>query len=150
MTDRVQDFPAMLYEALGDRVAAGSTTFVEMLAEDSVMEFPFAPPGLPDRLVGRDAVADHLTKLARLITFDRIGSATVHARDGETTVLTFETAGSGVETGAPYNQRYLSVITTADGQIARYLDYWNPLVVSRALLGDDAANAITMDGVYGG
>ena len=150
MTDRVQDFPAMLREILGDRVAADATTFVDMLAKDAVMEFPFAPPGLPHRLDGRDAVADHLVKLARLITFDRIGPATVLARDGDTTVLVFEGVGAGVQTDAAYDQRYLSVITTADGRIVRYLDYWDPLVVVRALLGDRAADAITMDGVYGG
>lgn len=121
-----------------------------MLAEDALMEFPFAPPGLPRRIEGRGAVADHLANLACLIAFDRIGSAQVIARDGETTVLAFEATGTGVETGAPYDQRYLSVITTVGGQIVRYIDYWNPLVVARALLGDDAANAITMDGVYNG
>lgn len=150
MTDRVQDFPAILRDALGDRLAAGTTGFVDMLAEDAVMEFPFAPPGLPHRLEGRDAVADHLAKLARLITFDRIGPATVVAQNSETTVLAFEAAGTGVETGAAYNQRYLSVITNANGRIVRYLDYWNPLTVARALLGDDAANAIKLDRVYGG
>lgn len=150
MTDKVQDFPAMLREALGDRVAADATGFVDMLAKDAVMEFPFAPPGLPRQLKGREAVADHLTKLARLIRFDRIGPATVLARDGATTVLAFEGTGTGVETGAPYDQRYLSVITTAGGRIVRYLDYWDPLVVVRALLGNSVADAMTMDGVYGG
>ncbi|WP_235511965.1 nuclear transport factor 2 family protein [Sphingomonas sp. Leaf23] len=150
MTDRVQDFSAMLRDALGDSLATDTTSFVDMLAKDALMEFPFAPPGLPRRIEGRGAVADHLAKLARLIAFDRIGPAQVIARDGETTVLAFEATGTGVETGAPYDQRYLSVITTVGGQIVRYLDYWDPLVVARALLGDDAANAITMDGVYGG
>lgn len=148
MTDRAQDFPAMLRQALGDCLAADQTGFVDMLAEDVVMEFPFTPPGLPHRLEGRDAVAGHLVKLARLITFDRIGPAKVLARDGETIVLAFEAAGSGVETRAPYDQRYLSLITTGGGRIVHYRDYWNPLVVVRALLGNDAANAITMNRVY--
>lgn len=150
MTDRVQDFSRMLREALGDRVADDATTFVDMLAKDAVMEFPFAPPGLPNRLEGQGAVADHLVKLARLITFDRIGPATVLVQDSGTTVLAFEAAGTGVETGARYDQRYLSIITTVNGRIVHYLDYWNPFVVARALLGDDVANVIRMDGVYSG
>lgn len=148
MTDRVQDFPAMLRAALGDRIAADATGFVDMLADDAVMEFPFAPPGLPRRLEGRDAVAGHLAKLARLIAFDRIDPATVVARDGGTTVLAFEAAGTGVETGAAYDQRYLSVVTTAGGRIVQYLDYWDPLVVVRALLGDAAADSVALEGIY--
>lgn len=148
MTDRVQDFPAMLREALGNLVASDAATFIDMLAEDAVMEFPFAPPGLPKRLQGRDAVASHLVKLARLITFDSIGPARRVARDGETTVLAFEAIGKGIETDAAYDQRYISVIETSGGRIVRYADYWDPLVVVRSLLGNAAADAINLEGLY--
>jgi len=150
MTDRVQDFPRMLRESLGERIAADAETFVDMLADDAVMEFPFTPPGLPMRLEGRRAVADHLAKLAGLIRFDRLGPAAVVAEDDETTVLAFDGAGAGVRTGAAYDQHYLSVITTRDGRIVRYLDYWNPLPVIRALAGDAAADAIDLTEAYHG
>ncbi|WP_308813922.1 nuclear transport factor 2 family protein [Sphingomonas sp. GV3] len=134
MSDSVQDFPKMLREALGNRVVADAVSFTDMLADDAVMEFPFTPPGMPERLEGRDAVAEHLVKLARLISFDRIGPATVIASDARTSVLAFEGIGRGIHTGVPYEQRYLSVITTCGGRIVRYVDYWNPLAVVRAVL----------------
>lgn len=150
MTDRVQDFPAMLRTVLGDRLAPEAETFVDMLAEDAVMEFPFAPEGLPKRSEGRAAVAEHLQRLARLISFDRIGQASVLAQDGETTVLTFEAVGRGLLSGAAYDQSYLSVIDVRDGRIVRYRDFWNPLAVVRAVLGDSAVDALDLSEAYDG
>jgi ketosteroid isomerase-like protein len=38
-----------------------------------------------------------------------------------------------VATGKPYNQRYISVIETREGRIVKYRDYWNPLILLRAM-----------------
>lgn len=149
MQDRIQDFPAMLRAALGDRLHPDAAGFTDMLAEDAVIEFPYAPPGLPTRLAGRDAVARHLARLGRLIAFDRIGPAAVTAAGSDVTVLEFEAAGHGLATEAWYEQRYISVIRTRDGHIVHYRDYWNPLAVLRALLGDAAIEALDAGALYG-
>jgi hypothetical protein len=60
---------------------------------------------------------------------------------GETVIVEFSCTGEGVETGAPYDQVYISVVTLREGRIAHYRDYWNPLVVLTALGGTDAAAA---------
>ena len=131
-------FSAMISRALGELLAPGADGFAAMMAEDGVMEFPFAPPGLPARLEGRDAVAAHLADLPALLSIERLREPEVHlARDGATAVLEFGCRGRAVATGRPYDQRYVSVITVRDGRIARYRDYWNPLVVLDAL-GDGA------------
>lgn len=137
-------FSAMLRGALGDRLAADATTFVGMMAEDGVMEFPYAPPGTVRRLEGRAAVERHLASLAGKIAFDAMIDLVVHeTRDEGVVVLEFGCTGRGVATGAPYDQRYVSIITVRGGHIVRYLDYWNPLVVLRAL-GD--ADVLTQEG----
>lgn len=148
MTDRVQDFPAMLRAALGERIAEDATSFVEMLAEDAVMEFPFAPPGLPTRLEGRDTIARYLETLAGLIAFDAIGPGRIVASTEDTAVLAFEASGQGLKTGASYEQRYLSVITTRSDLIVHYQDYWNPLPVVRALAGDAVVEALDLSGIF--
>lgn len=148
MAHRVQDFATMLREALGDRLRPDAVGFVDMLADDAVMDFPFAPPGLPARLEGRAAVADHLKRLAALIAFDRIGPASVRATAPDVAVLEFTGLGRGLKTGAPYEQRYISVIETRDGRIARYSDYWDPLAVLRAMLGDAALKGLDAGSVY--
>lgn len=132
-------FSAMLRQALGDRLAADATTFVQMMAEDGVMEFPYAPPGAVRRLEGRAAVERHLGSLAGLIEFDRMIDLVVHdTRDAGVVVLEFGCTGRGVATGAPYDQRYVSIIRVRDGRITHYRDYWDPLIVLRALGGADA------------
>lgn len=136
MTDSVESFSTMLREALGSRISPDAVTFLEMLADDGVMEFPYSPPGLPSRLDGKAAIARHLEGLGAVIAFDRMGSPVVHATtDPDMTILEFEGSGRSVSTGELYDQRYISVIRTDAGRIVHYRDYWNPLVVLRALRG---------------
>lgn len=142
MGDDIDTFSAMLRRALGGRVADGADGFLAMLAEDGVMEFPYAPQGSPTRLEGRVAVARHLKELAGLIAFERIGKVEVYATDDpDTVVLEFEGFGRGIETGKPYEQRYISVIRTQAGQIVLYRDYWNPLALLRATRADPFVDA---------
>lgn len=143
MTDSVESFSAMLRKALGDRLAPDAATFLDMVAENGVMEFPYSPPGLPTRLVGKAAIARHLESLGDMIAFDRMGKPTIHATtDPDVTIVEFEGFGSGVATGESYDQRYISVIRTDAGRIMHYRDYWNPLVVLRALRGSAVVDAL--------
>lgn len=146
MTDTVESFSTMLRKALGDRIDADASTFVEMVAHDGVMEFPFSPPGFPTRLDGRDAVARHLEGLSDTIAFHRMGEATVHpSTDPDVVIIEFEGFGHGLATGEPYDQSYISVVRTGGGCIVHYRDYWNPLVVLRATRG-----AAVIDALIGG
>jgi len=140
MTDTVGSFSAMLRKALGERIAPDATTFLDMMADNGVMEFPFSPPGLATRLDGKPAIARHLESLGDMIVFDQMGEPTTHATvDPEVTVVEFEGSGRSVSTGESYDQRYLSVIRTEGGRIVHYRDYWNPLIVLRALEGSAVA-----------
>lgn len=144
MSENIQSFSAMLRSALGERIYPDASSFTGMMAEHAVMEFPYAPPGLPVRLDGRDAVASHLEMAANLIAFDRMGEPTVHpSTDPDLVVLEFEGFGHGVETGEPYDQRYISVIRTMNGRIVHYRDYWNPIAVLRATKGAEFVDALT-------
>lgn len=146
MADDIGSFSTMLRAALGSRLAADADSFIDMVAADVVMEFPFAPPGMVRRLDGRDAIAQHLEGLSGLIAFDGMGEAVVHrSTDPDLFVLEFEGFGTGVETGEPYAQTYISVIRLRAGRIVAYRDYWNPLVVLRTLRG-----AAVIDGLIGG
>lgn len=143
MTDSVESFSTMLRKALGDRIDADASTFVEMVADDVVMEFPYSPPGFPTRLNGRAAIARHLEGLGDIIAFDRMGEPTVHpSSDPDVVIIEFEGFGRGVATGEPYDQSYVSVIRTRGGRIVRYRDYWNPLVVLRATKGAALIDAL--------
>ena len=137
-------FSGMLKGVLGSRVDQDADGFVEMMAPDGVMEFPYAPSGGVPRVEGREALAAYLAGFNGVLAIDSITEPTVHlTQDPNVVILEFGCIGRGLKTGRPYNQRYISVITLKDGKIARYVDYWNPLVVLAALgdgtvLQDDA------------
>ena len=136
MTETFESFSLMLRHALGDRLNSNASSFQEMFDRDGVMEFPFAYGDLPRRIEGREALASHLSMLATLITFDRMGEPTIiPSTDPDTVVIEFEGFGKGMATGEPYEQRYVSIIRTRNGRIVHYKDYWNPLSVLSALRG---------------
>lgn len=137
MNDKFDSFSGLLRGALGDRLDAGPE-MVDLFAEDVIFEFPYAPEGLPRRLEGLAALADHLGRLGPMLA---LGEFTLHAIHpaGETVVFEFSCQGEGAATGLPYDQDYISVVTLREGRIARYRDYWNPLVAVHALGGAEAA-----------
>lgn len=132
--DQMASFAALLRRALGDNLAPTADSFVEMMAEDGVMEFPYLTANDPVRLNGREAVRRHLASLSGLIEIDSFHDLVVHtSQTPGVFILQVKCVGRGVTTGISYNQRYISVITVADGYIVNYLDYWNPLVLAEAL-----------------
>lgn len=138
-TSSFDSFSELLLSALRSGLKP-SDDFLDMFTEDLVFEFPYAPDGLPTRLVGREAFSSHLSKIAPLLEFGALHLDAVHPSDN-TVVFEFHCQGRGKETALPYDQSYISVVTLRDGQIAHYRDYWNPMVVLSALGGADAAKA---------
>lgn len=137
----VPAFSTMIAQALGSSLTITTDSFAEMFAEDGVMEFPFAPPSIPDVLEGRSAIANHLKWLPGLLTIDSFSEPQVHrSEDGKTVILEFNCIGKATATGKPYNQSYVSIITMHNGRIQRYRDYWNPLV-TLSIMDNDTATA---------
>ncbi len=133
MTTEFSDFPpfsAMLKRALGDQLDPGVNSFMDMLADDAVMEFPYAPNGRPKSVAGREALRSYLGAVAALLVFDEIGEPQVRrTMDPAVTVLEYTGHGRVRATGMPYRQDYISVITIVAGRITHFRDYWNPLAL---------------------
>lgn len=122
----------ILRVGLGSRLNEDAESFLDMMAEDCVFVFPYAPPGFISRLEGRDALERYLMVLPDLIRIDEFFD--LHANemaDPNKVVLEFRGRGQG-RTGAPYDQKWISVIETRDGKIVHYSDYWNPQIVLAA------------------
>ena len=142
MNDPVQSFSAMLRDTLGERLKPGVETFVQMFAEDGVMEFPYALP-TPRRVEGREALAAHLNFLACRIEFLNVSDVIKHQTgDPDVCIIEFSGFGRSVATGEPFEQRYISVIRVRDGYIAHYRDYWNPLAVLRTMRGREFVESL--------
>ncbi|MFD4639715.1 nuclear transport factor 2 family protein [Lentzea sp. NPDC058436] len=103
--------------------------FAGLWAVDGVMEFPFAPPGWPARLDGRAAIEDYLRDYPKMLDIQGFPKQVVHrSTDPDVLIAEFDAEGVVVASGKPYRASYIAVITTRDGEIVSYRDYWNPLL----------------------
>ncbi len=120
--------------------------WIDLWAEDGVLEFPFAPPGRRSRYVGKaDILAYMQATAARMggrIRSEGMDYFRLHPMLEPTTVcLEMAVKGRVLETDAPYVQTYISIIETKGGKIALYREYWNPLVSMDANGGREAWTA---------
>lgn len=128
-------FAAMLRTALGDALHPADSV-LDMFAEDGVMEFPYAPPGLTSRVTGKPALRAYFAEVGGLLSIPAMADVVAHrVDDGRTFVVEFRCDGRVTATGRPYRQRYVSVVELLEGRIAHYRDYWNPLVILEATAG---------------
>jgi uncharacterized protein len=108
--------------------------FFEILAEDVVFDYIITVPGYPRHVQGREAIADLYRRYGNSIALDRCYDLAVH-RDSTTGVIVLEYASEGhvVATGAPYANRYISVLRITDRAITHWRDYLDPVAVFDAL-----------------
>ncbi|MFD5075239.1 nuclear transport factor 2 family protein [Streptomyces sp. NPDC058371] len=123
---------------------ADGDRYFDLFADDVVMEFVYAPPGTPPELRGRQAIIDSFRGYGRIITLDRMSDAKVYATATPgVVILEYASHGTGVTTGRPYHQHYVSIVTIRDRRIVHWRDYSNPLVVIDTI-GDGQAMAKAM------
>ncbi len=115
-------------------VAGLTDEWVMLFAPDAVLEFPFAPAGVPRKVAGREALLAHMRQFPEMfevIFVDLVFHDTV---DPSLVIAEFRSMGTARPTGKPYEQTCISVVRTDDdAHITHYLDYWNPLVAIEAL-----------------
>ncbi|MFC7304013.1 nuclear transport factor 2 family protein [Streptomyces monticola] len=104
--------------------------WVDLFDEDCVFEFPFAPQDWPDRLEGKQAVADYMRHYPDHIDLHNFPRVEIHQTTApETIVVEMRGVGRLVQTGRPFDMTYIAVVTVDAGHITSYRDYWNPLAV---------------------
>jgi ketosteroid isomerase-like protein len=116
--------------------------FAGLWTEDGVLEFPFAGPGYPKRVEGRDAIREYLRDYPNLLDIREVVTKTVHeTADPAVVVVELTVAGVVVASQKPYELSYVAVITVEDGEIRHYRDYWSPLAAAEVLGGVDELTA---------
>jgi ketosteroid isomerase-like protein len=114
--------------------------FVDYFAEDGVLELPFAPPPLPRRVVGREAIRallrpryDAARAASRRILEYR--DLRLHeTRDPEVIVAEFEVSGVARGEGRePQALRFIQVYRIIDDQIALQRDYFDSAELAERL-----------------
>jgi ketosteroid isomerase-like protein len=108
--------------------------WIELWADDGVCEFPFASPGRPRLLQGKEQILAYMTAYPSRIFIEGVDKLRVHpALNPNVVVVEMTIKGRAVETDKPYNQQYVIVAETRDGKLTHYREYWNPLVSAEAL-----------------
>ncbi|MCF3934065.1 nuclear transport factor 2 family protein [Acuticoccus sp. M5D2P5] len=141
--DQFPSLSALLREGLGEALAPGAETLLDMMTDDVSFEFPFSVPGGIEIIDGKAALEAYLPKVGELFTIEALTLERAFvSSDGHNGVLEFTSKAYANATGARYDQTYVSVVDLRDGLISRYKDYWNPLVVLSATGGADAVNSV--------
>ena len=127
--------PGEVFSKAMTAICAGDLEgWLAQCTDDIVVEFPFTPPGRPQRVEGKEAVRQYLTAYPGQIEFDAVTNLEVHQTvDPDTAVIEMTATGRVKATGAPYAMSYVVVLKTVDGRMALYRDYWNPLMALAAL-----------------
>jgi ketosteroid isomerase-like protein len=106
------------------------------LAEDVVIEFPFAAPGRPTRFEGRSAfLAFANPERATLpVEFSECRTVAIHeTADPATIVVEYELHGTLLTTGVQAGAAFIAVLTFRDGKVLRWREYQNTLAMAQAL-----------------
>jgi uncharacterized protein len=107
--------------------------WLELWADDGVCEFPYAAAGRPNRLCGKDEILDYMRQYPGRISIEGVDELVVHlGLDPHVAVVEMTIRATATPTGRPYNQRFVIVGETRDGTLARYREYWNPLIWAEA------------------
>ena len=110
--------------------------FGDRLADDVVIETPFAPPGRPRRVEGKEAfLAVARPGLAALpFRLDESRVLGVHdTTDPEVIVVEYELGGTVNATGERNRASFVGVLQVRGGKIKRWREYQDTAAIARAL-----------------
>lgn len=117
--------------------AANPSALLNLLADDAVIEFPYALPGRTQKLTGKQEIVPYFVALKDTIVIGEMRRVAVHrTTDPNIVIVQSEGKGRAVQTGQPFEQKYISVLTFRDGLLVRVQDYWNPFTVFTAFGGE--------------
>ncbi|MEV0902529.1 nuclear transport factor 2 family protein [Actinoplanes sp. NPDC049802] len=128
--------PHDVVEQVRRMVAGENVVFADLFAEDGVLEYPFALPGQPHQLRGREAIRAFFGNTPgsrRLFEMDGVDALVRDTGDPEVVVTEIEHYGRSTGTGEAYRFRALGVIRVRDGEIVSYQDYMDPIATARLL-----------------
>ncbi|YCK40015.1 nuclear transport factor 2 family protein [Actinomadura sp. ATCC 39365] len=113
--------------------------FLDLMAPDAVIEWPYRLEGMPAKLRGRAEIAAFVSAKGSLISFDEYVDLVMHETvDPEVVIVEYTAHGTVTGTGAPFTQRVIAVFRVRHGQVVSYRDYINLLPLMKVLESHDA------------
>jgi ketosteroid isomerase-like protein len=132
--------PLAIYRRMQDAVRGGdgaNATLLpaELLAEDLVVETPFAPVGMR-RYEGREAWLSYYRTAGAglLVRFEQFRElATYETDDPEVIVVEYELTGTVIATGVRSSVTCIAVLRVRDGMIKHWREYQDIAAITEAL-----------------
>jgi uncharacterized protein len=114
----------------------------DLMADDVVVELPFASPGRPSRFEGREQFLAYAGPLQAVfpVRFDDVRDVVLHdTGDPEVIVVEYELAGTVTHTGHRAAAPFIGVLRVRDGKIAQWREYQNVPAIAAAVQGPATA-----------
>ena len=113
-----------LFEAVS---VADSEALRPLLADDAIMELPFAIPPFPSAKSGGEAIASGIKGGSRIFTSFRLAARTFYPSP-ETNSIVVEAESEGrLAKGGTYSNQYVFIFKFASDKIVLWKEYFNPL-----------------------
>jgi uncharacterized protein len=133
--------PRQAFERIQQTTLTKDPAFSDLYSEDGVHELPFAPPGAPRRIEGRENIRAFFDRAAGAapMTFKEFRNVKIHdTADPETIICEYDLHGTVTKTGDPFTFSYILVITVRNGRLALVRDYMDTFTMTATLgrLGD--------------
>jgi hypothetical protein len=105
--------------------------FADLFAPDGVIEAPFAPPGVPPRLEGREAIREYsrhvMSSPLRLEDFEV--AELYQTQDREVVIAEVTAKGTLTTTGRSFAATSIQVLRIREGHIVLFRDYADPRIL---------------------
>jgi uncharacterized protein len=103
----------------------------DLYAPDAVIESPFAPPGAPARLEGREAIREYSRHvIASPLRLDDYEVTELYqTQDPEVVIVEMRAKVTLTTTGQSFATTSIQILRIRDGQIVLFRDFANPRVL---------------------
>jgi uncharacterized protein len=111
--------------------------YADLFAPDGVIESPFAPPGVPARLEGREAIREYSRRVVasplRLEDFEV--TELYQTQDPEVVIVEMRATATLTTTGQSFAATSIQILRIQEGQIVLFRDFANPRILEDAIGG---------------
>jgi uncharacterized protein (TIGR02246 family) len=111
--------------------------YADLFAPDGVIESPFAPPGAPARLEGREAIREYSRQVmaSPLRVEDFEVTELFQTQDPEVVIVEMRAKATLTTTGQSFAATSIQILRIREGQIVLFRDFANPRILEDAIGG---------------
>jgi uncharacterized protein len=108
--------------------------YFDAFAEYAIFDSRYHFPGWPVTIRGRASLMTSLAGYGKTIKLNSGDALVVHrSQDSRVVILEYEVHGKILSSGAPYDNRFISVVTIENRKIVHWRDYMDSLAAWTAL-----------------